>query len=386
MKFLFVANTERDPNAGASGCDIATIESLRRAGHECDEIWGTDLPRVIRHPNLHQLIELPRRFARAIQKQTIGRFYDVVQVNQPHAFWAARQHQMLHRGGLFVNRSHGWEPLVSEAMTALSRDLRPVYRRAASVYVQRVVRYQCREVLKWSDAVILCSQDDKDYIVRQNIVNPDKLLALAPGIANEFLDAEPTPWQLKGRDILHVAGFSPQKAPEIVAAVFRDLLKCFPSLKLTWVCGARNHGDAQRLLGPETAKQVRFLDWMPRSELMTVYDDHKVFLFPSYFEGFALSFLEAMSRGCCVVASRIDGMRQTIVSGENGFTVASGDIQGFKHAVAAVLAGSRNMGDVSDAAKATARRFTWDRTAAEYAAFCEARLADKRTAATKHPE
>lgn len=378
MKFLFVANTERDPNAGASGCDIATIEALRRAGHECDEIWGTDFPRIIRHPNLHQIIELPRRYSKAIQKRSFGQSYDVIQVNQPHAFYAARQHQVLRKHGVFVNRSHGWEPHVSEAMRALSRDLRPIHRRAASVFIQLVVARQCREVLKWSDAVILCSQDDKNYIVKNNLAEPDKLLTLAPGISDGFIELESTPWRSKPRDILHVAGFSPQKAPEIVAAVFRDLLGRFPSLKATWVCGARNHKDAQLLLGPDASRRVQFLDWMPRSELMTIYDEHKVFLFPSYFEGFALSFLEAMSRGCCVVASRIDGMHQTIVSGSNGYTVPSGDIQAFIDVVTLVLTDPKKMGDVSNAARATASRFTWDRTAAEYAAFCEAKLAKKQ--------
>lgn len=378
MRFLFVANTERDPNAGASGCDIATIEALRRAGHDCDEIWGTDFPRVIRHPNLHQILELPRRFAKAIQNQTTSQSYDVIQVNQPHAFYAARQHQVLRRHGLFVNRSHGWEPHVSAAMRALSRDLRPVHRRAASVFIQLVVARQCREVLNWSDAVVLCSQDDKDYIVKTGFAEPDKLLTLAPGISDDFISAEAIPWRSKPRDLLHVAGFSPQKAPEIVAAVFRDLLELFPALKVTWVCGAGNHKDAQLLLGPEASKRVRLLDWMSRSELMSIYDEHKVFLFPSYFEGFALSFLEAMSRGCCVVASRIDGMNQTIISGSNGFTVSSGDVQAFRDAVALALTDHRAMGDVSEAAKATARRFTWDRTAAEFAAFCEAKLAKKQ--------
>ena len=54
LKFLFVANTPRDSNAGASGCDISTIDALRLLGHEVDEVWSQDMRRRLSHHNLHQ--------------------------------------------------------------------------------------------------------------------------------------------------------------------------------------------------------------------------------------------------------------------------------------------------------------------------------------------
>jgi glycosyltransferase involved in cell wall biosynthesis len=49
-----------------------------------------------------------------------------------------------------------------------------------------------------------------------------------------------------------------------------------------------------------------------------IYDDHGVFLFPSFFEEFGKAFLESMSRGLVLVASNNGGMRDVIKEGQSG--------------------------------------------------------------------
>jgi len=65
---------------------------------------------------------------------------------------------------------------------------------------------------------------------------------------------------------------------------------------------------------------VTLLGWMPREDLRRIYDRHGLFVVTSRFEGFSLAFLEAMARGLCVLASRVDGMRRRSVMEKNGFS------------------------------------------------------------------
>ena len=67
------------------------------------------------------------------------------------------------------------------------------------------------------------------------------------------------------------------------------------------------------------------MEWCDQSDLLRVYDEHGIFLFPSFFEGFGKAFLEAMSRGLVVVASNNGGMKDVIKDGESGFLAKTGD-------------------------------------------------------------
>ena len=375
MRMLFVANTLPDPNQGASGCDISVMHALRRQGHEVDAVWANDMPRKIAHPNLHQLRELPKNFARVVARRCTEKQYDVVQVNQPHAWLAAKRHQQQEQPGIFVNRSHGWEPALRRAVAkygSAATDTRPMYRKALTRILAVPLEQHNKLVVKWSDGVVLCSVDDYDYIINRYGACREKLLPLAPGIDPYFLQTPPTAdiSDQRWARMLYVGNFCPPKAPEVVADVFRRVSGACPGLEGTWVCPREFHPQVRELLGETASQRVECRDWMPKVELRDLLDAHSVLVFPSYFEGFALTFLQAMARGLCVLGTKVDGMRQALLDGKNGFLFERGDGQGIADRAIRLY---RNMGflrQVSSEARTTAESYTWERSAELFADFC----------------
>ena len=71
-------------------------------------------------------------------------------------------------------------------------------------------------------------------------------------------------------------------------------------------------------LAKEKRVKVNFLGVLPFSELKKVYNDYKFFISTSYFEGNPKTILEAMSRGCIVVASNIKNNQEVIDDSING--------------------------------------------------------------------
>ncbi len=70
----------------------------------------------------------------------------------------------------------------------------------------------------------------------------------------------------------------------------------------------------------------------PTNEIRELYLDHGIFCFPSRYEGFGLSLMEAMSLGAAVVAFDCPcGPSEMISDGENGFLVPPDDIDGFSN-------------------------------------------------------
>ena len=166
------------------------------------------------------------------------------------------------------------------------------------------------------------------------------------------------------RRVLYVGQLAFFKAPMIVAGVMRRLAERRPELEFTWVTKERDHDEVRSLLGEETGRRVRLLGWMPQDQLIRVYDDHGLFLFPSFFEGFGKVFLEAMSRGVCVVAADNGGARDVLRTGMNGILVPTGDMDAMEVACMSLLDNPERAATISEAAARAARAHTW-RSAAE---------------------
>src|SRR5436190_5175442 len=111
-----MADTPADPNRGAAGTEVQTMLALRKLGHDVDAIWSDRLGRRIGHGNLHLLLELPRTYEHAALEALRQKTYDVVHVNQPHGFRAARAVRRQSPRSVFVHRSHGFELNVEDTL------------------------------------------------------------------------------------------------------------------------------------------------------------------------------------------------------------------------------------------------------------------------------
>jgi glycosyltransferase involved in cell wall biosynthesis len=127
-------------------------------------------------------------------------------------------------------------------------------------------------------------------------------------------------------------------------------------------------------------ERLELLDWREQHELMRIYDEHGIFLFPSLFEGFSKALIEAMTRGLCVVASDVSGARDIIDDGVDGFLCAPQDSIGMVARIELLLGDPLLAASVSRAAALNAAAFTWDTVAQSSVDFFR-RILDSRYAA-----
>jgi glycosyltransferase involved in cell wall biosynthesis len=81
---------------------------------------------------------------------------------------------------------------------------------------------------------------------------------------------------------------------------------------------------------------VRFLG--TRSDVPELLQMADVFVLPSLWEGLPIALLEAMGAGLPVIATRVEGVEEIIVDGENGLLVPPTDCESLKIAVLGMLA------------------------------------------------
>ena len=385
LRILIGADVPPDPNAGAAGTVWHTTEALRALGHEVDAFWADDLPHRIRHGNLHYLLELPRAYRDAVRERCARKDYDVIQLSQPHAWLAAKDHRTSRRPGVCVNRSHGWELLADEALRVWHRKLGVPQNRfprsLLSPAITALLHRQAWKAVRWSDGVLVPATDIRDFIVDRMGASAEKVACVPHGVQETFVARPLAPMDdARRRRILYVGQFAFIKGPNILAQVLAGALKRNPDASATWVCSVAHHAAARALLDDDTAQRVDLLDWRPQEELLELYDTHGILVFPSFYEGAAKACLEAMVRGLCVVATDVGAMRDYITDGVSGFLAPAGNVTAFETSVARVMDDGDLARRISTEAHRAVAGLTWRRCAEGATELYSRLLAERRTA------
>ena len=381
LRILAVGEYVPNPDSGASGTEVQTVQALRRLGHEVECIWADDLPHRIRHGNLHYLLELPGGIVREIAKRSCGPPFDVIHASQPHCWLAAREHRRAGRAGVFVQRSHGWELRVHETLSLWRRAWavpeKTFPSSAATATLRRLLRRHNTLAVAHCDGTIVSSTLCRDFIVRRHGATPDRVAVIHQSAPDSFVNSpchEATADRQKR--VLYVGQFQFFKGPQVVARAFRGIAESRPDASFTWVCDRAHHDSVRQLLGP-VADRCEIVAWKSQSELLAFYDSHGIFLFPSLFEGFGKAFMEAMSRGMCVIASDEGGMHDLIRHEQNGYLVPVGDAAQSVRYSQMVMSDFSRFRHICHEARETAQQYTWDRVAAESVTFYSRLLALK---------
>ncbi len=109
--------------------------------------------------------------------------------------------------------------------------------------------------------------------------------------------------------------------------------------------------------------RVHFLGYVPRSDLVALYNAATALTYPSLYEGFGLPIVEAMACGTPVAASGIPALQE--IGGSAVYWVEPRDVSGWAEAMARLADDGDLRDDLRAAGLARAPQFSWDRTAAE---------------------
>ena len=113
----------------------------------------------------------------------------------------------------------------------------------------------------------------------------------------------------------NVARLAPQKDHRTLL----EAARLVPEADFVIVGGGELRGELERAAG----ENVRLLG--ERADVPELLASFDVFAFPSLFEGLCLAVIEAQAAGVPVVATPVGGIRETVVDGETGLVVPTGD-------------------------------------------------------------
>lgn len=168
--------------------------------------------------------------------------------------------------------------------------------------------------------------------------------------------------------ILFIGSLIPRKGCEIALKALADL-SAEKKTSLTIVGeGPERNNLQQQALSIGIADKVHFTGSIPPQEIVHFMKQHHLLLLPSYHEGRPNVVLEAMASAMPVVASDIDGNRELVQEGINGWLFPSGDYRKLSALLLSILQGKKDIHSAGRAAREWMRDqgFTWEKTADSY--------------------
>jgi glycosyltransferase involved in cell wall biosynthesis len=136
--------------------------------------------------------------------------------------------------------------------------------------------------------------------------------------------------------------------PDLKLVIIGDELSKHPDLRRTVIKGA-------------VQNDVRFLGFVPIDVLRVFYDLAKVFVFPSFYEGFGLPPLEAMAHGTPVVTSNVTSIPEVV--GSAAVLVNPENVFEIMRAVHRVLLDQSLRDELKERGYQQAKQFSWEEAA-----------------------
>ena len=132
----------------------------------------------------------------------------------------------------------------------------------------------------------------------------------------EFFVSKPID-ERSGYDVMMLYHDMPVKGTEYALRALENFKKLHPQLKLTLF------GVSER--PSELPQWINYFSKPGRAELNSLFNSNAVFISPSFVEGFPLPPAEAMSAGCCVLASEIEGHMEYCYDGKTALLFEPGN-------------------------------------------------------------
>ena len=173
-------------------------------------------------------------------------------------------------------------------------------------------------------------------------------------------------YQLKQDFLMYTGGIDPRKNIEGLIRSFAQLPKTLRDThQLAIVCQIKPHEREclMKLISAQglSPEQVIITGYVPEEDLVIFYNLCKVFIFPSWHEGFGLPILEAMMCGAPVIGSNTSSMPEVIGREDALFDPYEDDA--ITEKITMILTNETFRNSMIEHGKIQAQQFSWDKTA-----------------------
>ena len=184
-----------------------------------------------------------------------------------------------------------------------------------------IIKLAMQKAINSSDLLVFISKAVEKTFLDNFRIDKNKCKIIYNGINSNYINKEQNISNKRMNEIIFVGRLEYEKGVHLLVEAFDKINKKVPETKLTIVGDGTerdklvkkveklNLSDKIAFVG----RQNNVIEWLDKSE---------IFVYSSIWEeGFGISVIEAMSRGCIPITFNKGGLPEIITNGKNGFLV-----------------------------------------------------------------
>ena len=190
------------------------------------------------------------------------------------------------------------------------------------------------------------------------------------GVPYEFILEKPKAFKNGIHNFIFVGSLIERKHPTCLIPAISQSMKS-EEFSIVYVGDGAQKKEIERLAHKNGCEdKLRFTGRINRDDVTKELDKADIFIMLSTDETFGLVYLEAMARGCIVIASSDEGMDGIIEHGVNGFLCKAGDSEALADIIYTIKSLSVDqLINISESGLQTAKRMNDEKMAEEYINF-----------------
>ncbi|WP_410500453.1 glycosyltransferase family 4 protein [Chroococcidiopsis sp. SAG 2025] len=245
-------------------------------------------------------------------------------------------------------------------------------------YVNAVAKSYAEKVkrcLRWTDLVLTISESSKQDIIQHLNVAAERVFVapLASRYCSNYLSAlnieqlsQTANYDFSKPYLLFVSNIEPRKNIISIVMAFNELKQRYKIEHNLILIGRKGWNYQSIFAAIESSpyqQDIYHLDYLSDELVALFYVRADVFVYPSYYEGFGLPVLEAMTLGTPVVASNTSSLPE--VTGDAAILIDPNDSNKLAEAIWEVINNSQLRYELIQKGKVRAKQYSWQHNARE---------------------
>lgn len=349
-----------------------------------DYLWKITAKHQLSIHTLWILFELPGKQTDQVRERLKKHTYDVVIVSQPYSHAIYEKLAKEYPNTLFVNRTHGWEARLIDIEEKFDRTSNLLgFKKIWKAYRSRKVRSFCRKTIESCRAFIAPSTRCMNYVKDHYQINLEKTAVIPYGLDEDYLNANlSSRVESEALRLLYVGNYLPVKGSGVLEELLPKIAKK-QNVSMTFVVQPPAVTEIEQKYRRLFGVRLNVRPWMSRRDLKQLYLTHDVLLFPSLFEGYGKTVLEAMAMGVCVIGFDEGGISDVAKSSETALFCKTGDLDAFEKNLMFALENPKEVQLIGEKAHEAMKNNSWDKAAMLTEDFCRNLLKQKIEGASK---